>query len=71
MKLNMHIEIDYNGSIAVCKVKDYMPVANSSHYILRECNFKDADKMSQIKALDAFRAIEEDYKRNLKMEDKL
>jgi len=69
----MHIEIDYNGSIAFCKIKDVMPVDGSSHYALRECNFKDADRMSQIIALDAFRTIEEDYKRNLKqaMEDKL
>ena len=63
----MKIEIEYNGSFATCKITNFMPV-NSDKYILKTCPFRDADKMSQIMALDAFETIKEDYKRNLTVE---
>lgn len=63
----MKIEIEYNGSFATCKITNFMPV-NSDKYVLKTCPFRDADKMSQIMALDAFETIKEDYKRNLTVE---
>ncbi len=63
----MKIEIEYNGSFATCKITNFMSV-NSDKYVLKTCPFRDADKMSQIMALDAFETIKEDYKRNLTVE---
>ena len=65
----MKIEIEYNGSFATCKITNFMPVnSDSEEYALKTCSFRDADKMSQIMALDAFETIKEDYKRNLTKE---
>lgn len=65
----MKIEIEYNGSFATCIITDFMRVnSDSDEYVLKTCPFKDADKMSQIMALDAFATIKEDYKRNLTTE---
>ena len=48
----MRIEIDYNGSTAVCTV--------NGRY------FKECGRFEQVFAIDAFRTIEEDYKRGVK-----
>lgn len=65
----MKIEIEYNGSFATCIITDFMRInSDSDEYALKTCSFRDADKMSQIMALDAFDTIKEDYKRNLKNE---
>lgn len=63
----MKIEIEYNGTFATCIITDFMRVnSDSGKYVLKTCPFRDADKMSQIMALDAFETIKENYKRNLK-----
>lgn len=48
----MKIEIEYNGSIAICKIDGKL--------------FNDCDSFEQIYAMDAFRTIINDWKRNKK-----
>lgn len=51
----MKIEIDYNGSIAVCKV-DGKP-------------FKDCSNIDRVFALDALYVVKRDYERELSAEE--
>jgi len=48
----MKINIEYDGSTAVCTV--------NGRY------FKECDRFEQVFALDAFRTIQEDYKREVR-----
>lgn len=60
----MRIIIDYNGSIAECSLLGCLPNAQDPDVNpFKQYNFKEADKFNQIFALGAFRAIEEDWKR--------
>ena len=58
----MRIEIDYNGSFAVCKISD----ANDPDKMV---NFNDADQMSQIYALSAFDCVKRHWERERKGEN--
>ena len=59
--ISMKIEIDYNGSFAVCKITPMLS-ADPNEFV----SFNDADKMSQIYALSAFRCIKEHWQREVK-----
>ena len=56
----MKIEIEYNGSIAKCKVT---PFENPFGDMV---NFNDADRMTQVFALGAFDCIKHHWKREMK-----
>ena len=67
----MIIQIDYDGSTAICKVQGCIPSASEPNIDPFEWyNFKDANQFSQIKVLHAFRLIEADWERE-KREEKL
>lgn len=51
----MRIEIEYNGAYAICKV--------DGKY------FQQCDNVTKVKALSAFRCIEQDFRRNTTIED--
>ncbi len=55
----MKIEIDFDGSVAKCTIQDTF----NKTAPLKVVDFNDADKMSQIFALNAFRIIEHQYKK--------
>ena len=54
----MKIQIEYNGSIAKCYIEDTF-----GKDPFKEVPFNEADKMSQIFALDSFRCIKECWER--------
>ena len=63
----MHIEIDYDGTMAICTLSECLPcVQDPQTDPFKTYNFNDAPKFSQIYALDAFRTIEEHWKREQK-----
>lgn len=51
----MKIEIEYNGTYAICKV--------DGKY------FQQCDSLTKAKALSAFRCVEQDCRRNARTED--
>lgn len=57
----MKNEIDYNGAFAVCKIE---PMDKLGMMV----NFNEADSMSQVFALGAFRAIKDHWQREKSME---
>lgn len=59
----MTINIEFNGSIAVCKVSSYDETTKS---FTRNRYFKDCDALTKVMVLDAFHTIEQDYKRTIK-----
>ncbi len=61
----MKITIDYNGTFAVCTLQGchYDPNDKEDIDPSKVIPFKRANKMSQIFAMDAFRTIIEDWKR--------
>lgn len=52
----MHIEIDYDGTMAVCTVTEF-----DNPNVTR--NFNYADKMTQVYALSAMRCVKEHWER--------
>lgn len=63
----MKLEIEYNGSFAICYVSNLYPTENNPKLDpFRKYPFNELDNFSKIKVLDAFRTIEEHYKRELK-----
>lgn len=63
----MKIEIEYNGSFAICLVSGYVDEdENGTLTLFNRKPFKECDRMTQILVLDAFRTIEENYKRDLR-----
>lgn len=57
----MKIEIEYNGAFAVCSIE---PMDEQGRMV----NFNEADTKSQTYALDAFRTIEEHWRREKQLE---
>lgn len=57
----MKIEIEYNGAFAVCRIE---PMDEPGRMV----NFNEADTKSQTYALDAFRTIEEHWRREKQLE---
>lgn len=55
----MHIEIDYNGAFAVCKITGL----GSDKLV----SFNDADIKDQVYALSAFRCVKENWTREQKL----
>lgn len=60
----MRIIIDYDGSIAKCYLIACTPSAIAEEIERKTYTFSEAPKIAQILALDAFKTIEEFYKRN-------
>lgn len=61
----MRIIIDYNGSIAQCKLQGWLPDPDDKLPINvnEQISFKQANIISQIFAMDAFKTIMDDWKR--------
>ena len=61
----MKITIDYNGSIAKCELQGCLPdpLDKPNTDYNKTISFKQANKISQIFAMDAFGTIIEDWKR--------
>lgn len=60
----MRIIIDTNGSITTCELYGCVPNVNNPNIDpFRSYPFKEADRDSQIFALDAFRTIEDEFKK--------
>ena len=60
----MRIEIEYDGSVAKCSLSGCIPTASYPNVDpFKAYSFNEADKMSQIKAIGAFRAIENSWMR--------
>lgn len=57
----MKIRIEYDGTMAKCYIQDTF-----GKDPFKEVPFNEADKMSQIFALNSFRCIKECWKRNQK-----
>lgn len=57
----MHIEIDFNGAMAVCNVTPF------ENPLGKMVNFNSADTMTQVYALSAFRTIKEHWEREQKL----
>lgn len=63
----MRITIDTDGSTIACKLYGCIPSASNPNIDPhRSYSFKEADTMSQIIALDAFRVLENEFKKNRK-----
>lgn len=63
----MRIVIDTNGSIVTCELYGCVPTASHPNIDpYRSYPFKEADRMSQILVLDAFRIIENEFKKTNK-----
>lgn len=61
----MRIEIEYDGSVAKCSLSGCIPTASCPNVDqFKTYSFNEADKMSQIKAIEAFRAIENSWMRD-------
>lgn len=64
----MRIVINTNGSIITCELYGCVPSASNPNIDpYKSYSFKDADKMSQIFALDAFKVIENEFKKQNKI----
>ena len=60
----MHIEIDYDGTGAICTLSRCIPCAQDPDIDPHKVYyFNKAPKICQIQVLDAFRTIEEHWKR--------
>ena len=58
----MRIEIEYDGSVAKCSLSGCIPTASCPNVDqLKTYSFNEADKMSKIKAIEAFRTIENSW----------
>lgn len=67
----MRITIDTDGSTITCELYGCVPSASNPNIDqYRSYPFKEADTMSQIIALNAFRVLENEFKKN-KKENKL
>ena len=63
----MRITIDTDGSTITCKLYGCIPSASNPNIDpYRSYPFKEADIMSQTIALDAFRVLENEFKKNRK-----
>lgn len=60
----MHIEIDYDGSVAKCLVSGYSFEGPISMYTKQP--FIQCDAMTQIMVIDAFRTIKQHWEREQK-----
>ena len=58
-----HISIDYCGAFAVCKVSG----VDEKGVPFKEQNFNSCDSLTKAMVLDAFRTIEQHYKREQKL----
>jgi hypothetical protein len=60
----MIIQIEYDGSVAKCSLSGCIPTASCPNVDqFKTYSFNEADKMSQIKAIEAFRTIENSWMR--------
>ena len=60
----MIIQIEYDGSVAKCRLSGCIPTASYPNVDqFKIYSFNEADKMSQIKAIEAFRTIENSWMR--------
>ena len=60
----MIIQIEYDGSVAKCSLSGCIPTASYPNVDQHKTYFfNEADKMSQIKAIEAFRTIENSWMR--------
>lgn len=60
----MIIRVEYDGSVAKCSLSGCIPTASCPNVDqFKTYSFNEADKMSQIKAIGAFRAIENSWMR--------
>lgn len=60
----MIIQIEYDGSVAKCSLYGCIPTASCPNVDqFKTYSFNEADKMSQIKAIEAFRTIENSWMR--------
>ena len=58
----MIIQIEYDGSVAKCSLSGCIPTASCPNVDqFKTYSFNEADKMSQIKAIEAFRTIENSW----------
>ena len=58
------VDIDYDGSTAICKVQGCIPSAQDPNVDpYKWYDFNEADRWSQLKVLNAFRTIEKNWQR--------
>ena len=58
----MRIRVEYDGSVAKCSLSGCIPTASYPNVDqFKTYSFNEADKMSQIKAIEAFRTIENSW----------